>query len=125
VAAGRSPMEPGNEKSWWKDPAKIAAVVTTVALVGTFIYSRERQLLILSERILTFEERANKRVEEFNEKIESVKQLTLLNERAIQTMNERIVNDESLIRENSNRITRMEAIIDRLFPQGSSTPIRK
>ena len=118
-------MQSDEAKSWWKDPAKIAAVVTTIALVGTFIYSRERQLLILSERILTFEERANKRVEEFNEKIESVKQLTLLNERAIQTMNERVANDESLIRENSNRITRMEAIIDRLFPQGSSTPIRK
>jgi hypothetical protein len=112
-------------KAWWRDPAKIAAVVSVIAIVGTFIYSRERQLLILSERILTFEERANKRVEEFNEKVENVKQLTLINERAVQTMNERIGNDESLIRENSNRITRMEAIIDRLFPQGSSTPIRK
>jgi ABC-type siderophore export system fused ATPase/permease subunit len=112
-------------KAWWRDPAKIAAVVSVIAIVGTFIYSRERQLLILSERILTFEERANKRVEEFNEKVENVKQLTLINERAVQTMNERITNDESLIRENSNRITRMEAIIDRLFPQGSSTPIRK
>jgi ABC-type siderophore export system fused ATPase/permease subunit len=121
----RPEMQSDETKSWWKDPAKIAAVVTTIALIGTFIYSRERQLLILSERILTFEERATKRVEEFNEKVEGVKQLTLLNERAIQTMNERIVNDESLIRENSNRITRMEAIIDRLFPQGSSTPIRK
>ena len=110
---------------WWRDPTKIAAVVTTLALAGTFIYSRERQLVVLSERILTFEDRASKRVEEFNEKVESVKQLTLLNDRAIQTVNERLVNDESLIRENSNRITRMEAIIDRLFPQGSSTPIRK
>jgi hypothetical protein len=117
--------ENNGQKIWWRDPAKIAAVVTIIAMIGGFIYSRERQLVILSERILTFEERASKRVEEFNEKVENVKQLTTLNERGIQTMNERLTNDESLIRENSNRITRMEAIIDRLFPQGSSTPIRK
>ena len=119
-------METANDrKNWWRDPTKIAAVVTTIALVAGFIYSRERQLVILSERILTFEERANDRLQEVNGRIESVKQLTLLNERAIQTVNERLVNDERLIGENSNRITRMEAIIDRLFPQGSSTPIRK
>ena len=76
-------------------------------------------------RILTFEDRGNDRVAEINGKIESIKQFTLLNERAIQTVNERLSSDERLIGENSNRITRMEAIIDRLFPQGSSTPIRK
>lgn len=114
-----------DRRHWWRDPTKIAAVVTTIALAGTFIYSRERQLVVLSERILTFEERAADRVQDINGKIESVKQLTLLNERAIQTVNERLSSDERLIGENSNRITRMEAIIDRLFPQGSSTPIRK
>jgi hypothetical protein len=119
------PEENNGRKTWWRDPTKIAAVVTVIAMMGTFIYSRERQLVILSERILTFEERANKRVEEFNEKVENVKQLTVLNDRGFQTVNERLGNDERLIGENSNRITRMEAIIDRLFPQGSSTPMRK
>jgi ABC-type enterochelin transport system substrate-binding protein len=119
---------PANEnggRAWWRDPTKIAAVVTTLALAGTFIYSRERQLVVLSERILTFEERADERVQDITAKIESVRSMTQLNERAVQTVNERLVNDERLIGENSNRITRMEAIIDRLFPQGSSTPIRK
>jgi hypothetical protein len=114
-----------NGARWFRDPTKIAAVVTTLALAGTFVYSRERQLVVLSERILTFESRADERVQDITGKIESVKQLTLLNDRAIQTANERLANDEALVRENSNRITRMEAIIDRLFPQGSSTPIRK
>jgi hypothetical protein len=117
--------ENNGRKSWWRDPTKIAAVVTTIALAGTFVYSRERQLVVLSERILTFEERADERVKDITGKIEGAKQMTMLNERALQTVNERLGNDERLIGENSNRITRMEAIIDRLFPQGSSTPIRK
>jgi ribosomal protein L17 len=112
-------------KAWWKDPAKIAAVVTVIAMVGTFIYSRERTLVILNERISTFEERAESRRQEITAMIEANKQMTVLNERAMQTVNERVANDERLIGENSNRITRMEAIIDRLFPQGSSTPTRK
>lgn len=119
-------METTNDrKTWWRDPTKIAAVVTVIAMAGTFIYTREKQLVILNERINTFEERAENRRQEITAMIESNKQMTLLNERAIQTVNERLVNDERLIGENSNRITRMEAIIDRLFPQGSSTPIRK
>src|SRR4029077_3268396 len=117
--------ENNHRKTWWKDPAKIAAVVTVIAMLGTFIYSRERQLVILSERILTFEERAAERVREANDKIEGSKQLALINERALQAMSERVTNDERLIAALSDRITRMEAIIDRLFPQGSSTPIRK
>jgi hypothetical protein len=112
-------------RAWWKDPAKIAAVVTVIAMVGTFIYSRERTLVILNERISTFEERAEGRRQEIMSAIEANKQMTVLNERAMQTVNERVANDERLIGENSNRITRMEAIIDRLFPQGSSTPVRK
>jgi ribosomal protein L17 len=112
-------------KAWWKDPAKIAAVVTVIAMVGTFIYTREKQLVILSERITTFEDRAESRRQEIAAMIEANKQMTVLNERGLQTANERIASDERLIGENSNRITRMEAIIDRLFPQGSSTPIRK
>ena len=112
-------------RAWWKDPTKIAAVVTTISLMGAFIYSREKQLVILSERITTFEERAENRRQEITSLIEANKQMTVLNERALQTVNERIANDERLIGENSNRITRMEAIIDRLFPQGSSTPVRK
>ena len=58
-------------RTWWRDPTKIAAVVTTLALAGTFIYSRERQLVILTERILTFEDRGNERVQEINGKIEA------------------------------------------------------
>ena len=112
-------------KTWWRDPAKIAAVVTIIAMVGTFIYTREKQLVILNERINTFEARAESRRQEITSMIESNKQMTVLNERAIQTVNDRVTNDERLIGENSNRITRMEAIIDRLFPQGSSTPMRK
>jgi ribosomal protein L17 len=115
----------GASRAWWKDPAKIAAVVTVIAMLGTFIYSREKQLVILSERITTFEDRAESRRQEITAMIEANKQMTVLNERALQTMNDRLVNDERLIAENSNRITRMEAIIDRLFPQGNSAPMRK
>jgi hypothetical protein len=114
------------KKPWWRNPAQIAAVVTIIALIGGFVYSRERQLVVLSERILTFEDRAAERVREVTKEIEASKQLALINERAIQSVNERITNDEKLMAATSDRVTRMEAIIDRIFPQGpNTTPTRK